>query len=127
MCAPTKVIFQACTFTQGANIPFYQLIETHDSFLQQMGLSTAAGLNPSLFSLLQNCSDVAWTSGCRCKRCKILRAVPRQRAGTALAVPMQSDRHSLPPRDARRIDVQYILLLTGTEAFPLADKPHLYN
>lgn len=40
------------------------------------------------------------------------------RAGTALAVPALSEQHSPSPKDARRIDTQYILLLTAIEALP---------
>lgn len=50
---PAKVIFQACTFIQKANISIYKLIGTHDSLLQQTGPSTVAGLSPSLFLRLQ--------------------------------------------------------------------------
>lgn len=36
-----------------------------------------------------------------------------------LAVPVQPGQHSPSPRDAARIDAQYVLLLTGIEAFPM--------
>lgn len=83
------------------------------------GPCKGSGPEPFLIFVIAELLDV-WTSAGRCRGCKIPQAVPRQSW-------QQPDQHSPSPRNARCKDVECILFLPGIEAFPLADKLHLYN